>query len=315
MPVAIEEIPCTSAEEFLKIFDRDNPIWADSMNFWVFRGHSDDASYKLIPAALRAVPHEAELGNTHNPVKGIQATNEKQIEAELQRLQEFFWAVDSQGLEVPGDSSFLRTPAGWRQLRKSIQESGWPPDGLLPLLALAQHYGVPTRLLDWSDRPLVAAFFAARSAAEKPSGKPLSVWALDIDWVINVAFPDVRPARKIRKMSVYVVTAPRATNPNLHAQGGVFTTENLVKSDFPKKVAVSSVNAMVQKKWKAKKYIRPVMAHVTLPGGEANKLLRLLNQVQINSATIYPGYQGVAKSLQERTYWDKKERTLYWLKP
>jgi hypothetical protein len=314
MPEPIKEIACTSPEEFLSTFDGKNPIWAGNEKFWVFRGHSNDKDYKLIPTALRPAPCEAELGYCHTPLKGIQPTNEQQIEAELQRLQEFFWAVDSQGLNIPGDSSFLRTPAGWRDLRESMKQSGWPPDGLLPLLALAQHYGVPTRLLDWSDRPLAASFFAVKKAAEKPTGNFLSVWALNLDWIINEAFPDSRPGR-IDKMPVYVVTAPRATNPNLHAQGGVFTTENLVEREFPNKVIVSSVDTIVKNEWAKKKNVDPVMAHVTLPDKEAKKLLRLLNQVQINSATIFPGYQGVADALKEREDWDKRERTLYWFKP
>lgn len=313
MTTAIKQIKCSKAGELLEVLNSQNPIWNKSRRFWVFRGHSDD-HYKLLPSALRPT---AELGFTHQPQKGVQQTNTKQIEAEFQRLQEYFWAVDAQGLNVPVDSNLLRTPDSYKHLRDKIEKQ-WPCDELLPLLALAQHYGIHTRLLDWTDNPLAAAHFAAVTPLDFREGlstfsnnKKIAIWALNLDWIIHDAFP----ASGKKKMAVYVVTAPHASNPNLHAQGGVFTTELLDENDQQKtsKHFIRTVDEIVEMRWQQLNWQEQVMAHITLPGSEVRKLLRLLYKEGMDMSTLFPGYQGVADAIKERCYWDKPERPLYWM--
>ena len=52
---------------------------------------------------------------------------------------------------------------------------GNKPTSYFDWLFLMQHYGVPTRLLDWSESPLVALFFAASSEMEHDG----ALWILD----------------------------------------------------------------------------------------------------------------------------------------
>ena len=49
------------------------------------------------------------------------------------------------------------------------------PDDYFGWLFLAQHYGLPTRLLDWTENPLVALYFAVLEQEEASDG---CIWAL-----------------------------------------------------------------------------------------------------------------------------------------
>jgi len=216
-----------SAEDLLRFLRPDNAIWYQDSerqyHRWGFRGQRD-SSWHLVPSALRK-DQRVGYGVRKPPIKSEgHADRTKQTEAEFWALYEFAELADDLGLEVPGVHHLLRfSPSNSQVTFRIIPGDEWPPDDLLELIATAKHHGVPTRLLDFTFNPLVAAYFAASDALtwhEAPShaknsadpGK-FAVWAVDLNFIDSVSTSRPRVGR---------VHVPRAGNLFLHVQEGFF---------------------------------------------------------------------------------------------
>jgi FRG domain len=319
----VEIVDCTGANEFLDQLSPRGPRFVGTeavgsyihlSDAWVFRGHSED-EYQLTPSALRNTDAFAKFGTDRCD------DNTSQIMAEMDVLRRFFNLADATGLPLPEDSQVLRasiqrlfTQSYFDKLEKG--EELWPPLNLWSLLGIAQHYGIPTRLMDWTRRAKVAAYFAASEAAAKLSKikdderieigekKKLCVWAFAFDRYVSFYNPEhwrffgrVAPPDP----PVVKVTAPHAHNPNLHAQDGLFSLQmKSMKQRLSDDVDRSSLEAFLQKTMaddgvnSSKLFYR-----IRLRWSEATHLMWRLRQDGIGHATIYPGYGGVVGALKE----------------
>jgi hypothetical protein len=135
-------------------------------------------------------------------------------------------------------------------------------------LAIGQHHGLPTRLLDWSSNPLVAAYFAAEGSPDTDC----AVYAMRAPMVVDTA-RDRNPLA--RGTGVDVVTPDHVSN-RIAAQAGMFTIH-----------------------WQPEKPIlRNGIDKFLLPRSERPAILLSLFGLGIHRGTLFPDLDGQSRFIE-----------------
>ena len=154
-------------------------------------------------------------------------------------------------------------------------------------LALVQHHGFPTPLLDWTFSPYIAAYFAFRDVDDTtPQSQHVRIFLFDqLKWSQTYNQP-----LNLRDLNPYVsVLRPHAkNNPRIIAQQGAFTVTN-----------VPDMSLHIQQ---CEKPGLDFLHIIDIPAKEKPEVMRELNLMGINEMTLFPSIDGICRAIKAQFF-------------
>ena len=208
------------------------------------------------------------------------------------------------GKEDPFDIEFVLTDRFRRNLT-TVDPTASKDLSPVELFALMQHYGAPTRLLDFTYSFYIALFFAL----ENFQGNSPTIWCIDALWFqdqtinhLGITDKEFMPGKcgkdfekyfmkvngKNVKQAVYQMT-PYQLNLRLSIQQGTFLCPCNINFSF-----MANFCASISKNTSINNHVKILEIEPQIRA----KILKELYRMNITKASLFPGLTGFAESLK-----------------
>lgn len=297
---------------------------------FVFRGVKK-RNYELIPSFHRWFKGTDDYKFKYNASLDGRKDKEKIIFVwfllhEFNLLRLFYKKCNHNGLHIPVNidiqSYFSDTYIDASNFIEIIGDK-WLPDEFLEFVALAQHYGIPTRMLDWTYNINIAAYFACNS---NDTCDDYAIYALNRSISTRIKYE--QEILNIEPMPLQFITPRYSDNPNIYAQEGVLTTWqlNVSKNNKDVKAYLSDIDTdennlkqLILRYCSSEKFRKlqksdnwdrikpdvikePMIYKFIFPKDDRKNTIDLLKRIGYSTGRLFPGYKGCADEVMEGDY-------------
>lgn len=250
----MQELEVNSFEEYRNI------VIDYSFHDWIYRGQNDYI-YDLNSSLFRTIERNEKI-RSNNKQRVIHLVREKYEEELIKAFKNTCHIYIS-------DLPSKRSTFDW--------------------LALMQHYGAPTRLLDFSFSPYIALYFAISGAKDDAAVYCINykdITKIDKRSITNLDmyYQNIMKQEKDIHNTFLVPFEPTFTNERLFAQQGVFLVPNSLNFSHHEILEENYDNTYYTKiKIKSSCFV---------------DIITELQKMNITASSIYPGFEGFCKSFE-----------------